>query len=201
MKLIEQSVELMTKVDTVEAYKFLEEIGRVCYKSEDKITDTSAEPFLRNILKRGHESVIEHLNLTFRIITDRGVTHELVRHRIASYSQESTRYVNYGGKSMEFIMPVGFKGVNDDYLKSLENAENTYNNLTRDGYFPQEARAVLPNALKTEIITTMNLREWRHFLRLRMSPAAHPQMRDIAYKIYEEIKKVLPLVVEDILHG
>ena len=102
---------------------------------------------------------------------------------------------------MEFIMPVGFKGVNDDYLKSLENAENTYNNLTRDGYFPQEARAVLPNALKTEIITTMNLREWRHFLRLRMSPAAHPQMRDIAYKIYEEIKKVLPLVVEDILHG
>ena len=205
MKIIEPSFEIMP-VNGEEILKNIERAGRTCYKSEDKITEDSARKFVAAIIKSGHESVIEHEKITVRIICDRGVTHEIVRHRIASYSQESTRYCNYAndkfGNELTFIRPFYWK---DDPAKmgvwtnAMEWIEQDYMELIRLGATPQEARAILPNSLKTEIVVTMNLREWRHFLKLRTSPAAHPQIREVAIPILKKFKELVPIVFNDIL--
>lgn len=204
MKIIEPSFEIMP-VNGEEILKNIERAGRTCYKSEDKITEDSARKFVAAIIKSGHESVIEHEKITVRIICDRGVTHEIVRHRIASYSQESTRYCNYAndkfGNELTFIRP--FYWENDPVKKaiwttSMERVEKNYKELIRLGASPQEARAILPNSLKTEIVVTMNLREWRHFLKLRTSPAAHPQIREVAIPILKKFKELVPIVFNDI---
>lgn len=205
MKIIEPSFEIMP-VNGEEILKNIERAGRTCYKSEDKITKDSARKFVAAIIKSGHESVIEHEKITVRIICDRGVTHEIVRHRIASYSQESTRYCNYAndkfGNELTFIRPFYWK---DDPAKmgvwtnAMEWIEQDYMELIRLGATPQEARAILPNSLKTEIVVTMNLREWRHFLKLRTSPAAHPQIREVAIPILKKFKELVPIVFNDIL--
>lgn len=201
MKIIEQSVELIDDINGEEILKKLELCGRVCYKSEDRITDDSAKEFIRKIIKRGHESVLEHVNITIKWITNRGVTHELVRHRLASYSQESTRYVKYDN-NMEFINPIWFKETNNHCKEKWEltmyDLEMRYNELLNKGWTPQQARSILPNSLKTEIIFTMNLRELRLMLKLRTSKAAHPQIRDIAIKTLELLKNKLPVVFDDI---
>ena len=185
--------------------KRIERAGRVCYKSEDRITEDSAIKFVKNILKSGHESVIEHEKITVRIICDRGVSHEIVRHRIASYSQESTRYCNYNqnrfGKELTFIQPLFWDEGTEEYkiwLRTMQMIENNYNELIEKGAQPQEARSILPNSLKTEIIVTMNLREWRHFFRLRTALNAHPQMREIACAILDEFQKRVPVIFDDI---
>jgi len=157
----------------------------------------------------GHESVIEHEKITVRIICDRGVTHEIVRHRIASYSQESTRYCNYSnnkfGNEITVIEPSFWdKNSKKDKIKyntwkkALIKAEEAYLKLIELGATPQEARSVLPNSLKTEIVVTMNIREWRHFFKLRTSKAAHPQMQEIARPILDEFKKLIPVLFDDI---
>lgn len=197
MKIIEQSVEIIDLIGDETIYKKLELAGRVCYKSEDKIKDESAKDFIRSIIKRGHESVLEHVNLTVKWITDRGVSHELVRHRIASYSQESTRYCNYTKSEIQFVKPVDFE-IDCNLQVDLENIEHRYNTLIAEGRTPQQARFILPNCLKTEIIITMNIREWRHMLTLRCSKAAHPQMRDIAIQTLRLFVKELPVLFEDI---
>lgn len=205
MKIIEPSFEIMP-VNGEEILKNIERAGRTCYKSEDKITEDSARKFVAAIIKSGHESVIEHEKITVRIICDRGVTHEIVRHRIASYSQESTRYCNYAndkfGNELTFIRP--FYWENEPVKKaiwttSMERVEKNYKELIRLGASPQEARAILPNSLKTEIVVTMNLREWRYFLKLRTSPAAHPQIREVAIPILKKFKELVPIVFNDIL--
>lgn len=183
MKIIEPAVELLWV--TPNALQVIERAGRVCYKSEDKITEESAETFVKSIIDRGHEAVLEHASASLLFICDRGVTHEIVRHRLASYCQESTRYCNYskakfGG--ITFIDPCFWS--KDDYKfvvwkKSMQDAENTYLCLLGQGATPQEARSVLPNSLKTEIVVTANFREWRHILKLRTAPTAHPQMREV----------------------
>lgn len=180
----------------------LEVRGRVCYKSEDRITEDSADKFIRDLIKRGHESVIEHEKLSVRIITDRGVTHEIVRHRIGSYSQESTRYCNYKG-GVAFIEPFFFKeGIKQNiWYRACFVAEQSYLDLLKAGASPQEARSVLPNSLKTEIEVTFNLREWRHFLRLRCSSAAHPQMQQVAIPILLYLKRQLPAIFDNIPHN
>lgn len=206
MRVIEPEISLESYINGQEVMKHIEKAGRVCYKSEDKVTEDSAESFIRNILKRGHESVIEHISVTVKIICDRGVTHEIVRHRIASYSQESTRYCNYSqdkfGNELTFIKP-SFWNIDSDQYKSWEKVmkvvEEEYFRLLKMGASPQEARSILPNSLKTEIFVTMNLREWRHFLKLRTSKAAHPQMREIAIQIYNELNSRLPVIFEDII--
>jgi len=192
----------------------IEQAGRTCYKSEAKITGVSATEFVRSILKRGHESVIEHSSVTVRIVCDRGVTHEIVRHRLASYSQESTRYCNYKG-GVTFVIPPWVNitageynddmaaGTMDSYMDrfwfdSMHHAESMYIGLINGGWTPQQARSVLPNSLKTEIIMTANLREWRHFFNLRTSPAAHPQMREIAIPMLSRFKRCVPVVFADI---
>lgn len=240
MRIIKPTVELLSI--TPDAEKLIEKAGRTCYKSEDKITDDSAEKFCKMIQTRDHMSVLEHASATFRITTDRGVTHEIVRHRIAAYSQESTRYCNYSSdkKGMIFVEPewilnnedlhtqLVYAGqfpriqkytihtlanytkediFNDDeldnlskqlylWLKSCEDAEWYYNTLIDLGQTPQQARAVLPNCLKTEIVMTANFREWLHFLELRTSPQAHPDMRIIAGLIGAELAKQSPTIFE-----
>ena len=190
MRVINPSVELLDKPDWDKVIKHLELCGRVCYKSEDKISTNSAQTFIKNIIKRGHEAVLEHFSFSVRFTCDRGISHEIVRHRIASYCQESTRYCNYTDDKFKnqicFIKPSFFTQDNKLYqiwLNSCIQAEKAYFDLIKNGAKPQEARAVLPNSLKTELIMTANIREWRHFIKLRSSSAAHPQIRELIYAL------------------
>ena len=205
MKIIEPSFQFFEPLDGAQMLKRLERAGRVCYKSEDKITQGSAETFLANIIKRGHEAVLEHEKITVSLICDRGVTHELVRHRIASYSQESTRYCNYMGekfgRELTFIKPCFWAEDDPKYAvwkEQMAQLEETYQRLLEAGASPQEARSILPNSLKTEIVVTMNLREWRHFFRLRTAPAAHPQMREAADMLLAAFQAELPVIFDDL---
>ena len=205
MKIIEPYFEIMDEVDGRKMLQKIEKIGRVCYKSEELITEDSAETFVRNILKRGHESVIEHEKISVKMVCDRGVTHEIVRHRVASYSQESTRYCNYQkdkfGNELTFIKPVFWSEDSEEYAvwkHMMQQCEEQYMHLIRLGASPQEARSILPNSLKTEIVVTMNLRELRHFFRLRTAGAAHPQMREIACMVLEEFRRQIPVVFEEL---
>ncbi len=209
---IKPEVEIIDMEDYETILKKIEKIGRVCYKSEDKISQGSAEKFVRNLLSRQHESVIEHESITAKFICDRGVTHELVRHRIASYSQESTRYCNYGGDKFGNQITVidlasGFsydltkekdQAKYQVWTKAMEQCEQAYFDLLSLGATPQEARSVLPNSLKTEIVVTMNLRSWRHFFRMRVDSHAHPQMREVAKIAYQVFKEKLPVFFENL---
>jgi len=206
MKVVNASFEIIDTIRPEEILKNIEKFGRVCYKSESNITEDSASPFISRIIKSGHESVIEHEKISVKIICDRGVSHEIVRHRIASYSQESTRYCNYikdkFGNELTFIKPIFWAEESPEYqiwFSSMENIENTYMQLINLGARPEQARAVLPNSLKTEIIVTMNLREWRHFFKLRTSNRAHPQMREISIPLLQEFKALLPCIFDDII--
>jgi len=193
----------------------IEAAGRTCYKSEDKITEGSAEKFVKMVVKRGHLSVIEHAYMSVKFICDRGVTHEVVRHRLAAYSQESTRYCNYKG-GVTFIIPPWIDIPEGDFSETdagelfregycpeyewfrfMLNAENTYKSLIYE-WSPQQARSVLPNSLKTEIIMTANLREWMHVFKLRTSKAAHPQIRELMIPLLEEMKILVPVIFDDI---
>ena len=209
LKIIKPQVEIIDTLNEEEILKKLELIGRVCYKSEELIKEGSAGKFIKNIIKRGHESVIEHFAFSVKFVVDRGISHEIVRHRIASYSQESTRYCNYGNKGGEItvILPLFFDtglGVNsnslvyDEWKHSCEVAERKYLKLLEMGAKPEEARAVLPTSLKTELVMTANLREWRHFLKLRTSKASHPQIREVADMLLEELQEKLPTIFEDL---
>ena len=205
MKIIEPFVEFITPVDGKVILERLEQCGRVCYKSEDKITEGSAEKFVAGIIKRGHEAVLEHCSFTVKFTCDRGVSHEIVRHRVASYCQESTRYCNYSkegfGSEITVIKPM-FLEVGSDgwelWRDACGMAETFYFELLDWGCTPQEARAVLPNSLKTEVVMTANIREWRHFFKLRCSVAAHPQMREVACMLLKMCKERIPVLFDDI---
>lgn len=205
MRIIEPSIEILSDVDVYKIMKNIEICGRVCYKSENLINEESAKKFIKRIIVSGHESVLEHEKLTIKFVCDRGVSHEIVRHRIASYSQESTRYCNYSqekfGKELTLIRPCFWKDDEEKYriwCDVMEKVECSYNELMSMGAKPEEARSILPNSLKTEIVVTMNLRELRHFLRLRTSPKAHPQMREVANMLLRYVKETLPVFFEDI---
>jgi len=202
MRIVKQSVSL--EYVTPLPAEHVEQAGRTCYKSEDKITTDSAIAFVKMIMSRGHESVIEHPYASFRVICDRGVSHEFVRHRLMSYSQESTRYCNYGkgkfGGEITVIQPPDLtKEELEQWMGAMEHAEARYMTMLDLGSKPQIARSVLPNSLKTELVATANFREWRHFLKLRTSPAAHPQMREVAGAIGEILLEHCPVMFEDIM--
>lgn len=192
MKIVEPSTTLLWI--TPDAERLIEAAGRTAYKSEDKITDDSHKVFIRKIIELGHESVLEHACASFRIVCNRGVSHELVRHRLASYTQESTRYCDYGGLGIQIIRPPGLVADSDHWTwyNACTDAERAYNDLRASGHPPQIARAVLPICLKTEIVMTANFREWRHVLKLRTSPKAHPEMQEIANLIQEELRRQAP---------
>lgn len=206
MRVIKPDVELITPLDGDTILKRIEQCGRVCYKSEDKITEDSAVKFVQNIIKRGHEAVLEHCSFTLKFICDRGVSHEIVRHRIAAYCQESTRYCNYSkdgfGNEITVIEPCFLNKVDPAYghwYNGCQKAEEEYFNMLTAGCSPQEARSVLPNSLKTEVVMTADLREWRHFFKLRCSKAAHPQMREVAIIALNKVKEKIPVIFDDII--
>ncbi len=209
MNIIKPTYVIEQELNESEMLKAIERAGRTCYKSENLVNEESAKKFVTNILKLGHESVIEHEKITVRIICDRGVTHEIVRHRIASYSQESTRYCNYCndrfGNELTFIEPCFFSSDSEEdkknkqiWLDTMSMIEKNYNMLIENGARPEEARAILPNSLKTEIVVTMNLRAWRHFFKLRTDKSAHPQIREISNMILDEFKQKLPTIFGDL---
>ena len=232
MKIIEQSHEILT--DISELLLNIEVAARTCYKSEDKIGCTledigqhcrmpgkyncmdtgcykhSSHKLIKALIKRGHHAMIEFNDIIVRFVTNRGVTHELVRHRLFSFAQESTRYVNYKG-GMEFIKPVWCSNgiMKDDPLDHAEElfidncvySEEYYQLLLSQDWRPEQAREVLPNSLKTEIVVKGNIREWRHCLTLRTSKKAHPQIRALMLPLLEEFKDNIPLLFDNIGDG
>ena len=215
MKIIKPSYEILTPISDggIKELQHIEKIGRVCYKSEDRITDDgeSAKKFVKMLISNGHEAMIEHSSLSVKFVVDRGVSHELVRHRIASFAQESTRYCNYSkdkfGNEITVILPCFFDTgmgilsnslVYQEWKSACECAEERYFNLLKMGATPQEARTVLPNSLKTEITVTANYREWRNFFKLRTAEASHPQMREVAIPLLKELKTLIPIIFDDI---
>ena len=200
MEIISASAEILGDIDGVAMLRHVERCGRVCYKSEWRITEGSYAAFVKKIIANGHEAVLEHASVTARVVCDRGVSHEIVRHRLASYCQESTRYVDYAGEraALQVICPAGLGPEEFELWRGAMLAcEAAYIELRRRGVSPQIARSALPNALKTELMMTANLREWRHFFRLRLSPAAHPQMREVASLSLEAMRAKIPLVFDE----
>lgn len=191
MRIGKQKVELLNPQSYEELTEKIEIAGRVCYQSEPK---GDPEKFIGMIIKRGHESVLEHGSLTFKVRTNRAIANEIVRHRLASYSQESTRYVKYD--DIEFIPGDRLGGsYAEDMMTRIEEA---YNFLIGQEFKAEEARDILPNATATTLVMTMNFRELRHFLKLRLDKAAHPQIRELAGMILEILKEKYPVFVEDI---
>ena len=183
--------------------RHVEKCGRICYLSEPKDPEGSTDKFIRMLIKNGHESPLEHGGCTFKIVTDRAISQEVVRHRLASYSQESTRYCNYAnGKFSREITVIESSGLAEnearEWLDAMEHLERTYLLMIDSGVKPEKARDVLPLCLKTELMMTANFREWRHFLKLRGSRMAHPGIRKIAKQIYEVFQRAIPVLVEDI---
>ena len=195
-------VKLLSEKEIMET---IEKAGRICYKSEGLVKENSAEKFIKNIIERGHESVLEHISISAIVFTDRATSHQIVRHRIASYSQESQRYCNYSKDKFDneitFIEPVFWDEgsiIKSAWLDAMNNAAKSYFELIALGARPEQARTVLPNSTKTELVMTMNLREWRHFLKLRTSNAADPQIREIAEMLLAQLNDYLPIIFNDI---
>ena len=221
MNILRAGFEILTPISEggIDELKHIEKIGRVCYKSEGKITKDgeSAKKFVKMLIDRGHEAMIEHSSLSVRFTVDRGVSHELVRHRIASFAQESTRYVNYSldkfGNEINVInirdgIDLDNKMKNMDssiidailreWFSAMKDAEKHYMKMIELGATPQIARSVLPNSTKTEITITTNYREWRNFFKLRVPVTAHPQMREVTIPLLKELKNRLPIIFDDI---
>lgn len=213
MKIIEPSYRILTKIDSEKEIKNLELIARTCYKSEDKITEDSAFKLIRSLIRNGHEAMLEHGSFSVKFICDRGVSHELVRHRLASFAQESTRYCNYGKDGeVTFIRPYFFgtkkknAGENVEernaWFRAMRVAEDVYLTLVNQLDVPPEwARSVLPNSVKTEVVMTANYREWRHFFKLRAvgtTGRPHPQMEQLTIPLLREVSERIPYVFDDI---
>ncbi len=200
MKIIDQGHEIISLPDDL--LLTIEAAGRTCYKSEDKITPDSAAGFVARMRDRGHHAMIEFGDIIIRFVTNRGVTHELVRHRLFSFAQESTRYVRYDGK-MEFIRPCWWEdstpAQQETWETAMKDAEKYYIELLKSGWRPEQAREVLPNSLKTEIVVKGNIREWRHMFALRCSKKAHPQIRALMIPVLSELNMCLPVVFEDLV--
>ncbi len=213
MKIINADFEILTPISKggISELQFLEKIARKCYKSEDKISEDgeSAKRLVGSLIKSKHEAMLEHMSLSVLFICDRGVSHEIVRHRMASFAQESTRYCNYSkgkfGGEVTFIRPYNMVDDSTEFgiwESAMSAAENSYMELIKNGVSPQMARTVLPNSLKTEIVMTANLREWRHFLNLRAAGstgAPHPQMLEVAVPLLIELQHAIPVVFDDII--
>lgn len=205
MKIVRPRIEVIGRINGDEILKKIERIGRVCYKSEDKITEDSAVKFISAIIKNGHESVLEHCSLTVRFICDRGVSHEIVRHRLCSFSQESTRYCCYNG-DIQFMTPYylldetskTYAADFNMWKTAMQFSEDNYKNAIASGDEPQQARCFLPNSLKTDIVVTANLREWRHIFKLRCAANAHPDMKLLMRPLCNYLRCRIPAIFSDI---
>jgi len=202
MKIIQPSYEILTSLENSHhIIQDIEAIGRTCYKSEAKINPMSASKFVTDLVTRKHHAMIEFFDIVVRFIHNRGFTHEMVRHRLCSFAQESTRYCDYEG-GLTVIEPFWMKEYSEDeYLEwfgHMNHAEVVYRNLKKKGLSPQEARGVLPIDIKTEIVVKCNLREWSHIFDLRCSSKAHPDMRRVMLPLQKEFQRELPEIFGEI---
>ena len=209
MKIIEPSYTILSDISEngIKELQFIEQAARTCYRSEDRITEDgeSAKALVKRLISSGHEAMLEHSMLSVRFVVDRGISHEIVRHRLFSFAQVSQRYCNYSkdkfGNEITFIRPCFW---NSDSIHrnrweyACQSAEKSYLWLLEHGATPQEARTVLPNSTATELVVTGNYREWRHFLKLRTAGAAHPQMRQVTIPLLRELQEKIPIIFEDI---
>lgn len=205
VKIVEPSFEILTPIDGKNILKHIERCGRTCYQSFDKASEDSYLRFVQHVVERHHESVIEHFSITVKFIIDRAIANELVRHRLASFSQESTRYCSYikdkFSNEICVIKPVELKEDNVAYKTWLETMiaiEKAYFDMSAAGEKPETARSVLPCCLKTEIVVTANLREWRHIFSMRCSSAAHPDIRFVMRPLRDEFKRQIPILFDDL---
>ena len=205
MRIIEPSYEILTHIDGTQALKTIEYCARTCYQSYDKQTDDSCFQFVKMLMGRNHESCLEHYSFSVKFIVDRGIHNELVRHRLASYNAESSRYVNYSkdkfGNEITVIRPFFLKEGTAEYelwKKAMLQSEESYMSMLKLGCKPEEARSVLPLSIKTETVMTANIREWKHFFRMRTSLFAHPQMRQVTIPLLNELKTKIPIIFDDI---
>lgn len=206
MKIVKPSYEILSDISDNNILKFIEKVARTCYKSEDHIKEGSAEKLVKMLVERGHTAMIEHFSISVKFVVNRGVTHELVRHRMASYAQESTRYCNYNkgkfGNEITVVEPYWYENASDNakkkWLNGMENIEKTYIDLIEEGQTAQAARSVLPIGIKSEIICTANLREWVHIFDLRCSSAAHPDIRNIMLLLLKEMQKRIPIIFDKV---
>lgn len=217
MKIINAGFQILSNINGMEMLQAIEYIARTCYKSENSITELSAVKMVESLISRGHEAMLEHCVISVKFIVDRGVSHELVRHRMASYAQESTRYCNYSkdkfGNELTFIKPCFWEHFSDniednfalgEWEAAMADAEKHYFKLIENGATPEQARTVLPNSIKTEVVMTANLREWRHFFKLRAlgtTGKPHPQMLEVTVPLLAEFKALIPVVFDDLIVG
>lgn len=209
MQAIKAYTQIYNDFDGQKMLEKIEQVARTCYKSEGKIQEGSAAKMVASLIKSGHEAMLEHASVTVKFVVDRGISHELVRHRLASFAQESTRYCNYSkddfGSEITFIIPeyLDYKSAGwNTWKETMKTCEDSYFKLLDIGLTPQEARAVLPNSLKTEVVMTANLREWRHFFKLRALGTAgkpHPQMLEVTVPLLEDFKQMIPVVFDDLV--
>mgnify|MGYP003288824193 CR=1 FL=1 len=233
MKLINSSVQILDEINEAEVISKIVKVARTCYKSEDASTPDKDKALVKRLIQSGHEAMIEHYSISVKFICDRGVSHELVRHRMASFAQESTRYCNYSkdkfDNELTFICPnwlnceemqhyVNIANIDNkaiyemghdenlqlidrakcSFIYDMSNSEHGYLFQIKCGWLPQQARSILPNAIKTEVNMTTNLREWRHFFKLRCATAAHPDMRVLALDLLKQMYIAIPTVFEDL---
>lgn len=206
-KILDDTLHSFVLSDGKKLLRKCEYAARISHRTEDRITEDSYDKFLRFIvLEHGDFSVIEHASVTVEAVVDRGITHEWVRHRLGAYTQESTRFVNYGGKDLSFVSlqgnyTKGFSSVaaSDQWEYALQTAEFNYNEMLKNGSSPQLARSVLPNALASKILVTYNLRMWRHFFLMRTSKETHPQFREVTIPLLKEFQEKIPIIFEDII--
>ena len=204
VRYLEQRVFIEDELNGIQLCKNIEKAGRICYKSEGKITQQSYITFLKKIISSGHHSVLEHEKITVRFILPRGLSHELVRHRLTAISQESSRYCSYNKDKFgnEISLVQMSSGLNSKQLKRRqklhEQIEKVYMAELAEGIKPQQARDNLPICLKTEMFMTANIREWRHILQLRTSKAAHPEIRRLMIELLNQLKVRVPILFEDI---
>lgn len=209
MKAIKAYTQIYNDFDSQKIIEKIEQVARTCYKSEGKIQEGSATKLVAGLIKSGHEAMLEHASVTVKFVVDRGISHELVRHRLASFAQESTRYCNYSkddfGSEITFIIPDYLEYKSEGWSiwkEAMKQAEDSYFKMLDFGLSPQQARAVLPNSLKTEVVMTANLREWRHFFKLRAlgtTGKPHPQMLEVAIPLLEDMKNLIPVVFDDLM--
>ena len=209
MQAIKAYTQIYNDFDGQKILEKIEKVARTCYKSEGKIQEGSAAKMVASLIKSGHEAMLEHVSVTVKFVVDRGISHELVRHRLASFAQESTRYCNYSkddfGSELTFIIPeyLDYKSAGwNTWKETMKACEDSYFKLLDIGLTPQEARAVLPNSLKTEVVMTANLREWRHFFKLRAlgtTGKPHPQMLEVTVPLLEDFKQMIPVVFDDLV--
>lgn len=208
VKIIEPSFEILTPIDGNQILKHIEKCGRTCYQSyENETEDTSsAEKMIKMLIKMGHESVLEHFLITIKAKIDVGNYKDLTRHRFASFSIESTRFCNYSkgkfGNELTVISPCNMdksSGIYHIWLKTMNDIEKAYIDMSEMGAKPDQLRMILPHSLAAEVTMSANLREWRHIFKMRCQKAAHPSVRQIMLQVLNEFKKQIPVIFDDLI--